>query len=191
MSAGVDRIDRGVLALLGLLLLAAGGAGLALSLGGFGTDLAGSPVVPGTLRAFAAETPWFWWAAAAACLLVALLGLRWLLLQLRTSTLTRLDLTTDPRDGITVLHTGALTAAVEDAATAIRGVHRADARLHDQHGDRVHLAVALTELADIADVRAELETRLVPDLRRAAGADLPVDIDLHPGRARSSTRALR
>lgn len=191
MSTGVDRINRGVLALLGLLLLAAGAAGLALSLGGFGTGLVDSPVVPGTVRAFAAETPWFWWAAAAVCLVIALLALRWLLVQLRTSTVSRLDLTTDPRDGITTLHTSALTAAVEDAATAVRGVHRANARLHDQHGDRLHLAVDLTEHADIADVRAELETRLVPDLRRAAGVDLPVDIELHPGRARSSTRALQ
>lgn len=191
MSTGVDRVNRGVLALLGLLLLGLGAAGLALSLGGFGGDLADSPVVPDAVRAFAAETPWFWWAVAGVCLLVALLALRWLLVQLRTSTVSRLDLTTDPRDGITTLHAGALTAAVEDAATAIRGVHRAGARLHDEHGDRLHLAVDLTEHADIADVRAELETRLVPDLRRAAGTDLPVDIDLHPGRARSSTRALR
>lgn len=189
MSTRVDRADRAVLALLGLLLLAVGVGGLTVGLGGLGADRVGSPVVPDELSRFVADTPWFWWAAAAACLLVAVLALRWLLAQLRTDTVARLDLTTDPGEGVTTLHTSALTTAVEDAATTIRGVHRAAARVHDEHGERLHLTVDLGEHADIADVRAQLEEQLVPDLRRAAGADLPVDIDIHPGRGRA--RALQ
>jgi hypothetical protein len=79
----------------------------------------------------------------------------------------------------------------EDAAVAVRGVHHASARLRDQRGRRLRLTVDLTEHADVAEVRAALEDELVPDLRRVAGAELPVDVELRPGRARSGTRIVQ
>jgi hypothetical protein len=57
MSSRVDTANRAVLTLWGLLLLAAGGLGLALGFGAFGQA---PPVLPEAVRSFAAEQPWFW-----------------------------------------------------------------------------------------------------------------------------------
>ena len=111
MNSRVNSINRTVIALLGLILLVAGGLGLAYGSGAFGAGE--HRLLPQGLRDFARDQPWFWWALAGVCLLVALLGLGWLLLQLRTDQVGRVDLTTDDREGLTTLHGGALTEAVE------------------------------------------------------------------------------
>ena len=98
MSRRVDGANRAVLFLLGLLCALAGGLGLATSLGAFGAAPARARS-PRQLHRFAADRPWFWWAVAAGCLLLAFLGARWLLAQLRVDRLQRLDLTTDDRTG--------------------------------------------------------------------------------------------
>lgn len=189
MSSRVDATDRAVLALWGLLLLAAGGLGLALGSGVLGQV---PPVLPEALRSSTAEQPWSWWAIAAVCLLLSLLGLRWLLAQLHTDRVGGLDLTADERDGRTVLHGAALTDAVEAEARALRGVGGATAHLRDRRGRRLSLAVDLTDHADIAEVRDGLEGRVVVHAREAVDdPDLPVDIELRPGRARSAGRGLR
>ncbi|QDB78375.1 alkaline shock response membrane anchor protein AmaP [Georgenia wutianyii] len=191
MSTRVDGANRAVLTLLGLALLAAGVLGLVLSLGGFGTDLAASPVLPDQLSRLAADTSWFWPVVAAACLVIALLGLRWLLAQLRTDRVTRLDLTQDPRDGLTTLHAGALIDAVEDEAGALRGVTGASAHLRGEDHPRLDLTVDLSDRADVAEIRAQLEELVIPHLRQAADApDLAVDIVLRPGKGRSTRRDL-
>ena len=81
MSRRVDTANRTVLTLLGLLLLGGGAVGLAASSGALGDP---PQVLPGSARRFEDQQPWFWWAVAGACLLLALLGLRWLLAQVRT-----------------------------------------------------------------------------------------------------------
>ena len=188
MSARVDTANRAVLTLWGLLLLAAGGLGLALGFGAFGQA---PPVLPEAVRSFAAGRPWFWWAVAAVCLLLALLGLRWLLAQLHTDRVGRLDLTADERDGLTVVHGGALTDAVEDEATALRGVSGASAHLRDSRGRHLSLTVDLGDHADIAEVRDALEGRVVGHARQAVDdPDLPVDIELRPDLARAAGRGL-
>lgn len=185
----VDGTNRAVLALLGLLLLAGGLLGLLLSLGVLAPGQAGSPVVPDAVRTFAAQTPWFWWAVAAACLILALLGLRWLLAQLHSDRVGRLDLTDNVRDGLTTVHAGAVTSAVEAEAQTIRGIADASAQLRGEQGHRLDLAVDLTDYADIADVRNQLQERLVPHVRQALDdPELPVAIELRPdrtGRGRS------
>jgi hypothetical protein len=182
MSRRVNSANRAALALLGLLLTAAGGLGLATGFGAFGRARADSPVLPGRLRTFATDTPWFWWAVAAACVLIALLGLRWLLAQLRVDRLHRLDLTTDERDGLTTLHAGALTDAVQDEVRGIRGVSGASAHLRSEPSRRLVLAVDLADYADIADVRRRLEQDTVSHVRQAIDdPGFPVDIELRPG----------
>jgi hypothetical protein len=186
MSARVNGVNRTLLGLLGLLLLAAGGLGLAVSFGALGD--AGTPVLPQAVRDFA-EQPWFWWAVAGICLVLALLGLRWLLAQLQTDRVGRLDLTSDDRDGLTTVHAGALTDAVEAEAEGLRGVSGASAHLLDRGGGRLVLAVDLAEYADIAEIRQTLEDRVVAHARQAIDdPDLPVDIELRPGKARSAHR---
>ena len=188
MSRRVDTANRTVLGLLGLLLLGGGGVGLTAGFGVFGDP---PPVLPGSARRFEDQQPWFWWAVAGVCLLVALLALRWLLAQLHTGRVTRLDLTRDDRDGRTVVHAGALTDAVEAEAQSLRGVVGASARLVEDRGRTLTVAVELADHADVAEVRRTLEDRVVAHAREAVDDPaLPVDIELRPGR-RSGSRGLR
>ena len=187
MSRRVDTANRTVLTLLGLLLLGGGGVGLAASFGAFGDP---PPVLPAPARRFEDDQPWFWWALAGVCLLIALLALRWLLAQLRTDRLSRLDLTRDDREGRTVVHAGALTDAVEEEAKALRGVAGASARLLEDHARKLTVAVELADYADVAEVRRVIEDRVVAHARQAVDdPDLPVDVELRPGR-RSGSRGL-
>ncbi|RBY80362.1 alkaline shock response membrane anchor protein AmaP [Blastococcus sp. TF02-09] len=190
MSSRVNGVNRTVLTLLGLLLLAAGGLGLAYSFGAFGQGE--RPLVPQELRDVASDQPWFWWAVAGVCLLIALLALRWLLAQLATDRVGRLDLTTDDRDGVTSVRGGALTEAVQSETEKLRGVVSASAHLLDRRGRRLVLDVDLAEYADIAEVRSAVEDRVVAHTRQAVDdPDLLVDVELRPSASRSGGRGLR
>jgi hypothetical protein len=190
MSSRVNGVNRTVLGLLGLVLLAAGGLGLALSFGAF--ENSGQPLLPQGMRDYARHQAWFWWAVAAACLVIALLGLRWLLAQLATDRVGRIDLTTDDRDGLTTLHGSALTDAVEAEVENLRGVVGASADLLDRRGRRLAVTVDLAEYADIAEVRDLLEDRVVAHARQAVDdPGLPVDVEFRPGVTRSAARSLR
>jgi hypothetical protein len=126
---------------------------------------------------------------AGACLLVSLLALRWLLAQFHTDRVGKLDLTSDDRDGLTIVHAGALTDAVEAEVTSLRGVSGASAQLREQRGRRLAVSVDLADHADIADVRRTLEDRVVGHARQAVDdPELPVDIELRPGRTRNAGR---
>jgi hypothetical protein len=189
MSSRVTTVNRVVVGLLGLALLAVGGLGLAYGSGAFGTRP--HPVLPAGMRDYARAQPWFWWAVAGACLVVALLGLWLLLAQLRTDRVGKLDLTTDDRDGLTTVHAGALTDAVATEAEGLRGVTGASAHLRDRRGRRLSLSVDLADHADIAEVRTTLEDRVVAHARQVLDdPQLPVDVELRPG-ARSGGRGLR
>jgi hypothetical protein len=190
VNTRVDVLNRIVLTFLGLLLLGAGVLGLLAGAGAFGrTD---APVLPRGVRDFAHTSSWFWWAVAGGCLVIAVLALRWLLDQLRSDRASRLDLTTDDRDGLTLLHSGAFTDAVADEAGTLRGVSAAHAALHDRNGKRLLLTVDLADHADISEVRTRLEDQIVPHARQAVDdAGMPVDIRLRQGRGRSSDRGLR
>jgi len=190
MSSRVNGVNRTALTLLGLVLLVAGGLGLAYSFGAFGDGR--HPLVPQGMRDFTADQPWFWWAVAAVCLLIAMLALGWLLAQLRTDRAGQLDLTSDDRDGLTTLHGGALTEAVETETEQLRGVVGASAHVRDRHGRRLVLSVDLAEYADLAEVRQSVEDRVVAHARQAVDdPDLPVDVELRPSASRSAGRGLR
>jgi len=192
MRTRVDGANRAVLTLLGLLLAAAGTLGLVLGGGGFGARRASASVVPAQLSSFVGNDPWVWWAIAAGCLVLSLLGLRWLLAQLRTDGVSRLDLTSDEREGSTTVHAGAVNDAVERETRGIRGVADASAHFRGEHAHRLHLAVSLTAHADIADVRAHVEDDVVAHLRQAVdNPNLPVEIELRLGASSKGGRGLR
>jgi hypothetical protein len=191
MSSQANVINRVVLTVLGLLLLAAGGLGLALGVGAFGAWRATDPVLPQEVRAFPEGRPWFWWAVAGALLLIAVLALLWLLTQLKTDRTTRLDLTTSLRDGYTTLHASALTNAVEDEALGITGVTSVSANVHGHRGQHMSLRVELADSADIGEVRSRLENEVVAHLREGVGdPSFPVTIELRPGASRTPQRAV-
>lgn len=179
MTARVGAANRTVLALIGLILLAAGVLGLALAAGVFGRQRADQPVLSQAVRTYPHGHPWFWWAVAAAAVIIALLALKWLMTQLGTDRANRIDRTTDAGEGYTVLHAGALTDAVEDDVTSIPGV--AGATAYVSHPLAVNLRVDLADDADIDRVRSALERGTVPHLRQALNQDdVPVRIELRP-----------
>lgn len=191
MSSSADVLNRVVLTVLGLLLLAAGGLGLALSVGVFGAWRATYPVLPQEVSTFPDSRPWFWWTVAGVLLLTSVLALRWLIAQLRTDRTTRLDRTTNARDGYTTLHASALTHAVEDEALGITGVTSATANVLERRGQRVFLRVGLADSADIGAVRGRLENEVVAHLRAGVGdARFPVTIELRPGASRTPQRTV-
>ena len=186
MSSRANVINRVVLVVLGLLLLAAGGLGLALSVGAFGAWRATYPLLPREVSTFPDGRPWFWWAVAGALHLIAILALLWLLTQFKTDRTTRLDRTTNARDGSTTLHASALTTAVEDEALGITGVTSASANLRHHRGHHVSIRVELADYANIAAVRTRLEDEVVAHLREAVGdPHFPANIELRPGASRS------
>ena len=191
MSSRANVINRLVLTVLGLFLLAAGGLGLALSVGAFRAGRATYPVLPQGVSTFPDGRPWFWWAVAAMLLLIAMLALLWLLTQFKTDRTSRLDRTTNARDGYTKLHASALTNAVEDEALGIPGVTNMSASVHEHRGQHVFLRVELADFADIAEVRARLENEVVAHLREGVGdPDFPVTIELRPGASRTRQRSV-
>jgi hypothetical protein len=192
MRTRADTANRVVLFLLGLLLVAAGGLALALSLGAFGDSRATSPVLPENVRTFPAKETWFWWALAGVALLIALLALMWLIAQLRTNRVSRLDLTTDAREGYTTLLTGAVTHAVEDEVGGMPAVTGASARIHDHPRQMLSLTVGMTDTADIDALRTQLEEDVVAHIREAvADPELPVAIELRPDVRRTPARTVR
>ena len=191
MSSRANVINRVVLTALGLLLLAAGGLGLALSVGVFGAWRATYPVLPQEVSTFPDGRPWFWWAVAGVLLLIAVLALLWLLIQLRTDRATRLDRTTDAGNGYTTLHASALTNAVEDEALGITGVTGVSANVHEHRGPRVYIRVEMDNSADIDEVRTRLENEVVAHLREGVGDPrFPVTIELRPGASRTRQRSV-
>lgn len=189
MSANV--VNRVVLTVLGLLLLAAGGLGLALGLGAFGESLADNPLLPEQVATFADGRPWFWWAIAGALLVIAVLALLWLLTQLRTDRMSRLDLTTNAQDGYTMLHASALTNAVEDEALGIPGVTNASGSVREHRGKHLFLRVVHADSADIDAIRTRLENEVVAHLREGVGdPQFPVTIELRPNASNTPQRLL-
>ena len=94
MGSRADRLNRVLLTLLALVLLAAGTAGLLFGLGVFGQDRASSLVLSRDVVRFVREqAPWFWPLVAVLLAVVALLALRWLVQQVRTDRIGDLDLT--------------------------------------------------------------------------------------------------
>jgi hypothetical protein len=191
MSMRANSVNRVVLTLLGLLLVAAGGLGVAVSVGAFGASRATYPVLPQRLSTYSEGRPWFWWAVAGVLLLIGVLALLWLVIQFKTDRTARLDRTTNARDGYTSLHASALTNAVEDEALGVAGVRGVSASVRDHHGQHVFLRVELADSADIGEVRTRLEDDVVAHLREGVGDPrFPVTIELRPGGSKTRQRSV-
>ena len=187
MGAPADRLNRLLVALLGLLLLAGGVLALVRSFGGFGARLADDRLLTDAQTRFAERTsPWFWVAVAAVALLVALLALRWLLAQLRSDRIGDIELEPDPRTGATTLHPGAVTAAVCEEIESYRGLRRARPRLlHDQPHPDLVLDLDLDDRAHLPATRRRIESEAVPHTLQALGlGHLPTRLTLRPAPAR-------
>ncbi|MWA03967.1 alkaline shock response membrane anchor protein AmaP [Actinomadura sp. LD22] len=172
--AGTDRrpahLNRTGLVLVGALMVAAGGAGLARGAGAFGGDRAGGLVFSGTVRRYAADHGWFWPAVAAAVIVLALLGLAWLLAQGRTGRLPGLAVEPDPSGGRTRVSAKAVTDALEAEVAEYPGVRTARARLiGSSRRPELRLNVTYLRRADPAELRRRIEDEGMPRLATALG----------------------
>jgi len=118
-----DRVNRVALTLFGLILLAAGGAGLAASTGAFGAALSRHTLLANPAgRYIGHHGGWLWPAIAGGCLLLALACLRWIW-ALLASTDRAGDITIpgDTAQGTTILQPAALTDALTREISAYHG----------------------------------------------------------------------
>ncbi len=123
MNPRTDRANRVLLTLFSLLILAAGIAGLMVSFGSIQAIRASAKVK------FPAVPPWLLPAVVAGSIVLASLGLWWVVAQTRLDRVARLELEKDPSLGGTTLMCRALLDAVGAEVADISGVRRASARM--------------------------------------------------------------
>lgn len=181
MNPTADRGNRTLLSLLALLLLAAAGLGLALSLGAFGTAHAREPLLLPAAQRFAHRNSGrFWPVVAVVAVILGLLALRWLLAQFGTDRIHSLDLEPDTTTGATTVHTSAVTDALSAEIESYRGVARAAARLiGSEHDPDLVLAVTVQDRADLGALRDRIEEHAIAHARAALSAPtLPVRLQV-------------
>lgn len=185
------RANRTVLALIGLLLLTTGAAGVAAGAGLFGDNLREQKVIDEDYRDWVSSHDWFWLAVAAGSILISLLALRWLLAQTSTTRLSHLEIESDRSAGRTVLSGSAVTGAVAGEIEGYRGVSGASAYLLGTRGTPTLLIHAtLDGRGDPAELRHRIQADAVVHARQALDRpDLPVRLELRL--ASTSQRDLR
>ncbi|PRY37903.1 alkaline shock response membrane anchor protein AmaP [Umezawaea tangerina] len=169
------RLNRTLLALLGLVALAAGGFALATYFDVLRLVPSTDPLLPST----SPTTPVLY-ATAAASVVIGLLCLRWLIAQLARSPKTQtwqLESTTDP--GTTALPAAVAVAPLTDDITTYEGVHTARAALAGTHSaPALALVVTVHHTADVTDIRSNITTHALPRLRQALDlTTLPTTIE--------------
>ncbi|MGW4057608.1 alkaline shock response membrane anchor protein AmaP [Amycolatopsis sp. NPDC004747] len=170
------RLNRTLLTLIGLLLLAAGGFAVATHFGKLRLLAADTPLVPGTAR----PPGWVWYVVAASAVIAGLLLLRWLAAQLaRTPKTHTWRFGTEPDRGTTELAPG---TAVEPFLAEVRtypGVHAAHATLTgSRDAPALVLVLGAEQDGELSTIRNRLDTHGLPRLRQALDLDtLPVTIE--------------
>ncbi len=177
----VDRVNRALFILLGLVCL---GSGVVVLLAGrdvFGTDVSNRPTLTPHNRAFAADHAWFWPVVGVATGLVVLLALAWLWAQRSTGRLSGLYVVNDTFGRVRV-DARAFTIAVENELAGMRGVRQVHARLlgKEKH-PLLRVIVTMDPEADINRVRTGIEQVALPHARTAlARPDVAAEVELVP-----------
>ena len=175
------RLNRIVLVLFGLVLMAAGGYGLARSYGALGSSKQHEPILIPQVRTFIADHhDWFWWAAGALSVLIALLALAWLRAQLHFPRPANDNLDRAEPDGLTRIHGSAPADALAADINTLPGVAATAARIWgDPTKPHVHLQLQLHDDAALEDLRSRIETNHLDRLRQALQVEhLETTIDL-------------
>jgi hypothetical protein len=178
-----DRTNRLALTLFGLILLLAGVFGLTASVGGFGSAYAHRTLLANQAATYIGHHgAWFWWAAAGACLLLALLALRWILaLLLSTDRAGDITITRGSPHGATIMHPAAISGAVSGEIETYRNVDSARARvLGDAASPELVVTVTAARSADLAALRHRIETEALTHARHALGKpETPIQLDIN------------
>ena len=162
------RLNRTVLAVLGLLLLLSGAFVLLVGSGAAPTATARLPVradLPILPAGFTAG-PWLPWIGLAAAVVVGVAALWWLVAQtVRAPPTGTWQLADDPRRGTTELNTAAAAAPLAEEVSTYPGVRAATARLVGAHQHpRLHLRVTAEDGAALPDLRQRIDEVAVPRL---------------------------
>ena len=172
------RLNRAVLGILGLLILAAAAFVLLVGTGILRAVLP-IPARRTAPRRPVTPPPWVPWAVAAVAIIVGLLALRWLIAQtIRRPRTGTWQLAPDTSAGTTHIDSDTAAAPLADEITDYPGVHSATARLTGprQH-PRLYLRVSTDDRADISDLRHRIDTEAIPHLIQALDLpDLPADL---------------
>ena len=177
-----DRTNRTALILLGLLLLAAGGAGMAASTGVFHAAFSRGTLLANPASSYIGQHGgWLWPAIAGGCLLLALICLRWILALLASTDRTG-DLTIpgDTRQGTTILHPAAVTDALTREISAYHDVDAVKGRIIGSSRDpQIVLTVSPSDSADLPALHQRIETGALAHARQALDKPaLPIQLDL-------------
>lgn len=182
------RLNRAMLALSGVLLLAVGAFTLATHSGYLRVLDPGAPLVPGTQR----PPVWVFYVVTAGAVLLGLLALRWLVAQATRRPKTSIwELHQRPGQGTTRLDADVATRPLLDEIEAIPGVDRAHGSLSGHRQDAVlYLVVGVERGADLGEIRQRIGRDAVPRLRQALDLDtLPSEVEFRLT-ARTSARAV-
>jgi len=177
-----DRTNHAALTVFGLLVLLVGAAGLAASVGGFGTSFAHRTLFANRVSAYVGQHgTWVWPAAAGVCLLITLAALRWIVvLLISTDRAGDIPIPISTGEGTTILQPGALTGALTREIGTYRGVEGARGRIiGDASAPQVVIAVTASQSADLHALHHRIETEALAHARQAIGhADLAIQLDL-------------
>ncbi|GII42460.1 hypothetical protein [Planotetraspora phitsanulokensis] len=162
------RANRAGLTTLGLILFAGGGAAVSRGLGAFGSAAAQDPLLDGGVTSLIRQG-WFWPAVAAASIVVALIGLSWLLALLRPARLRRVRLESGTT-GVTEMNGRLAGDTLGRQVSGFPGVRQARAVLRGT-ADRPALDVRVTtrDPAAVDSVLARLRDEAFPAIRTTLG----------------------
>ena len=170
------RLNRTLLGVLGVVLLAAGVFTVATHFGLLTAVAADAPLVPELI-----DLPtWAFYVTAGVAIVLGLLCLRWILAQLVRAPKThtwRFD--QDPARGRTELAASTAITPFVDEVTAYPGVHAVRATLAGRReAPALAMVVSAEQDGDLADIRRRIDTVGLPRLRQALDLDtVPVTIE--------------
>ncbi|MEV5649810.1 alkaline shock response membrane anchor protein AmaP [Nocardia sp. NPDC052254] len=171
------RLNRLLLAVIGLLVLLAGAYAIVAYMGELSWVDSDARLVPGT----AEPSPWVFVAVVAGAVLVALAVLRWLAAQFaRLPGRVRWHIGTVGNSGETLLNSNIAAAPVVADIESYPEVRSAQASLSGQaRTPELHLVVTAEPDADLTELRRRIDTDAVARLRQALQVDaIPVSLEL-------------
>lgn len=169
-----DRLNRTLLSILGLLLLAAGAYGLLRGGGAFGRDQAEDPLLLEGIRDFVSDNAgWFWPVVALLSLIIAYLAYRWLRAHVRSGpSVTHIEVPGETGLGWTRVRASGAADALAADIRRYPGVSSATARVVTDGGQpEIELGVDVHDDADVGEVRRRIEQHALPRLRSALEVD--------------------
>lgn len=171
----LDRLNRTVVTVLAVLLIASGAYGLLRSFNWgdvLGDGAPDDPFLLDSVRDFFGRNEWVWWLVALGALALAWLGWRWLRPQLLpTPSLSTLHLPSSDRSR-TELPTAAVAEAVTRDLEEDPDITSARVRLvGTERSPELDVRVGVSERAAATAVRSRIETRVLPRARAALERD--------------------